>query len=360
MSHLSAIFQNCPNVYAGLMDVFGTCPPNGALSEQIPHAEFLTSPANRNGLSTTIHPSDNKVRKVTVAYQQRPQESEVTEGAVACEGTTKRGYSYTEYDIDTSLTLTYDGFIESTDLERNCENSTQYFLQQLAAGLDTFERAVATRLSTQSVGLTGTWGNASIQPGVTINGSEELVVNTLKAGSTDIEPATFQKVRNAVARASYCNPYLVVGGNTLFEYTQMMQHGCCANQGLDLGSIFAQWGFAAAYDRRTATALGSENKSLVLMTGAQQVLHFIRGNWVEGGALPFMPGADFAKGVFLMPRLGLPLDVRMKYVCSEGVDGISFVYSGVYKVVGMPTDMFHPGDIFDGIVYANKILVTNV
>lgn len=346
MSHLSAIFQNCPNIYAGLMDVFRTCPPNGALSERIPHAEFLMSDINRNGLAATIHPSDNKVRKVTVGYQQRPQESEVTEATgLACVGTTKRGYTYTEYDIDTTQYLFYEGFISSTDLERNCDNSTQYFLQQLAAGLDTIERAAATKISTQSVALNGTWG--SDHPSGLIVGDKFQ----LDAWDTNDKPneKPFMQLNNALARAGFCSPTFIVGGNDLYEYYHIMRKGCCASSGVDLGAIFDEWGQVVAYDRRTKTALGTEAESIALQAGAQQVLYFITGNWIEGGTLPFMPGGDYATGVFLMPRLGIPVDVNLSWTCNNGIYGISFTYKTVVKVVGMPADMFHPGDIFDGV-----------
>jgi len=326
---------------------------NGAITDTFPFAEFVMSDANRSGLAQTIHPSPNKIKTVQVKYKQRILESAVDEGSTEfCSAETKRGECTQDYEIDPTANLLVEGFIESTDLEANCDTAGMYITEELGRLVDVLERKMATSITTQGVALAGKWGSE-----VTVNGSDEFEVNTLKNGSDDIAPFTMEDIDEALMKSSYCGPVFIGGGSTLWKYFRRSSvAGCCANQGIDLGAIFNTYGKAVAYDRRVKTALSSEDKSFVAQLGALQVLWWTKAGWKEGAPAPFIPGSNYVLTSVVTPRLGIPVDVYFKDDCPGQ---LSMVLSSVVKTVGMPSDMFAVADLYEGVNYTGVIQVVN-
>jgi len=359
MSCLAALMQSCPNLQGDINQYWNTC--NAAMArEQMPFTEFLASAVNRGPLIQSISPGQGKVRRVNVVYQKRILESEVAENQPNpnCSATSKRGQCLTEYEIDTTENVQAEEKVEVNDLADACVNNPAYFQSILERLIDAVDRKVATKSTTQAVGLYGTWGDAAA--GVTpVNAFDELVVKTHKdSDETFLFPTTMTKITRSLEKIGYCAPFGVFGGDTLVDYYFALKNGCCQNTGQDLAKVFAQFGFAVAYDRRVAgsTGLGDNNKALIVMNGALQLLHYTASNWKDGSPAWVTTGSNYLGAVVVSPRLGIPYDLYVKDDC--GV--ITITVTATTKVVGMPADMFATGDIFEGVRYVNKVLVTNI
>jgi hypothetical protein len=113
-----------------------------------------------------------------------------------------------------------------------------------------------------------------------------------------------------------------------------------------------QFGFAFAYDKRLATALGGQNYNLITTAGAIQWLSFNFANWREG--VTFQIGQNYAKTLVFTPS-GLPVDLTMKDDCGN----LSVTMTAIGKIVTLPSDIYESGDEYAGVNYVNGLEVVN-
>ena len=355
MSCFSDALNACPNLQSYLSNYFSSCNA-GMIREEFPYAEFIASEANNMGLRQVVSPGNGKVRKVDLLYTKRIPESSVAENQANpnCVATTKRGDCLQTYDIDTTQNQQVEQLIEASDLERNCQSNPEYFQLQVAYLMDALERKLATQITDDSAGLTGNW--ATDVAGV--NASNQLVVKTLKDGTTqELDPFTMQIINRSLRKTGYCTSFGVFGGDTLTNYFERVQSGCCAQQGVDLGDLFSRFGFAVAYDRRVVNAFGgTQNNNIVVQLGAIALLWYTRSPWKDGAPAYIASAGNYFSTTLVTPRLGIPVDLNVKDDCGS----VSITLTGTVKPVGMPGDMFPAADQYAGMVFANEILVTNV
>ena len=349
--NLTTLVSVCPNLQDSLDNHFLLCGPSNSLVEQFPLASFLRSPENMTGLAQTIYAGKGKVRKVELTYSQRILESAVTEGETDfCTATEKEGECLEYYDIDTTDNQTIKRTFDQEDYQRSCKDPETYVIDAIAKMVDVQERAIATRITNRAVALKGTWGSEVSTT------NDELVVKTLKDGSVDPYPWTMEDIDEALLKSGYCDGVFIGGDSELWKYFRRMQSGCCYDGGVDLGDLFNRFGKAIAYDRRVATALGA-TKSFVVQRAALQVIYWVKAGWTSGMPIDVQAGADFVNTMIVSPRLGIPMDMYMKYVC-PGV--IHIAISAVTDVVGLPLDIFNVNDtLFRGVNYTSVIKVTN-
>jgi len=354
MSYFGNVMATCPNLQAALEDMWMRPGAFPGADERMPVAEFINSPFNRRRISYEITPGKAKVRNVEVVYQQRILESAaaLNQPNPNCEASTKYGQNISTYTLDTEKNIQFDQQIDLTDYEGSCEDNTMLFASQVARLIDVMDRKVATYQTEQLVGWSGNWGAS-----VTVNGSNQFVINTLNAGTTNPAPYAWIKLRNALDDSGMPGDVLVAGGQTMREYFQFLQAGCCADYGLDLGEIMNQYGYAFAYDKRLQTALGSGgiNEFMVLAPGAIQPITFSRaeGKAAMGGI--WDSSSNYFYATVRSPRLGLVYDLAAKDPC--GTLSMTLTYTG--DVIGAPNDMFAVGDEYEGVTYAMQGLVTN-
>ncbi len=363
MSQVNNVLTACPTLQARLNEAFSTRPALSA-DEKMPFAEFLLSPANTSGISGTISPGGGKIKTYQVKYYQRRLESgvEFNQANPNCDTGDTPEDNQATYTLDTSVNIQTPGFtITSQDVEAVCDPNSQLFMDQMALEVDQLERAVATYITGQAAALYGTWGadggyfTAGNAVG-NVNTSDELVIATLKSGGEDPNKFFWQKLRNGLDDIGMPDNVAVFGGRTLREAFQVSLAGCCTDSGVDLGRMFALYGYGFAYDKRLAAALGSDLKNLVLAPGALQVLQHVISPWKDGISPGVISGADYVHKAIVTPKLGLVSDMTAKDDCAGGLT-VRFTWTG--KTVGMPNDMFNASDINTGITYVNKVLVTN-
>lgn len=354
MSYFGNVMATCPNLQGALDEMWMQPGQFPGADERMPFAEWLNSPFNRRRISYEITPGRGKVRTAEVVYQQRHLESaaRTNQPNPNCEATEKYGENISTYTIDTDVNIQFGQQIDLTDYEGSCTDNTILFARQVAMLIDVMDRRVATEQTNQAVGWTGGWGQS-----VTVNGSNQLVINTLNAGTSNPAPFAWQMLRNALDDSGFPGDVGIFGGQTMRNYFQYLQAGCCADYGIDLGEAMAQWGYAFAYDKRMQAALGSGgiNEFMVVAPGALQPITFSRaeGKAAMGGI--WDSSSNYFYATVRSPRLGIVYDLSAKDPC--GTLSMNLTYTG--KVIGMPNDMFAVGDEYEGVTYAVQGLVTN-
>lgn len=359
MSQINNILTACPTLQQKLNEAWAV--GRGlAADERMPFAEFLLSPENRRNVSFEVSPGAGKVRTYQVKYWQRLLESSLLSNQSNPNCTTGETPedNQTTYTLDTGVNLQTAGVtLTSTDLEAVCDPNSTLFAELMLREMDVLRRGVATRITTQGVALFGTWGDGIFTTGNAVgnvNSNVEFVMATKLSGGAP-DPDGWIKLRNALEDIGYGNQVAVFGGGALREFYQRMQAGCCTDWGLDIGALFAQYGYAYAYDKRVKSALSSDSKGITMLPGALQVLQHTRAPWREGMPAEVMAGADYVHMVVADPALGAVYDMSLKDDCGS----VSFNLTWTGKTVGMPTDMFSASDELNGVTYVNKVLVTN-
>lgn len=344
MSFISSDYVQCETIQSMLDTAFVTCPNP---QENMPALSAILETQRANGIQQEV--SDNgKVKTVKVIYENRLLESDVTvgSGARSCTTSNETFNNYTTYTIDPEVWLNASEKFTTANLATVCTEDVQSLLsKKIMKVIDAIERKIATKTATELVALYGKWGsNVSVT-------SDELVVSTFigSAANKVLDYTAMSDITLAGIQTGYCAPMIIVGGTTLYKYGQNIEVGCCSDTGVNILDAANKFGKAIMYDKRVASALASENKSIAFQSGAVALI-----TYNEASQVPNL-GANYAKFVMFSPRTGLPIDIVLKDDCGTiHVNG----YANT-KLVGLPTDMFAVGDEYRGVTFVNKILVTN-
>jgi hypothetical protein len=352
MSYFSAFEQACPNIQGALNDLWAAGRFPGA-TENMPFAEYITSPGNRQGIVAEILPGAGKVKTAEVTYRRRGLLSQARANVAnpSCEAEGYIGNQKETYTIDTSVNIaTPSEAIPLGAFDDACPPNAEILADKLAWHIDLLDRKVAQTLATQAVALKGDWGAS-----VSVNGSGYFEVATEKANG-DINPKAWVKLENALMLSGFPMATPFFGGMTFREFAQLSLAGCCANEGLDVADLLQRYGKAYAYDYYLSAALGdSGNRMLGVAPGALQVL-----NWTSAPRLAAMGaiwngGANYLHTVVQSPRLGLQYDLTAKDDC--GTLNLNLV--ATVKTIGLPSDMFAVGDEYEGVTYVAGAQVVN-
>lgn len=353
MSAAHTYLANCPDIQRELDTMFTTCDAS-RLREPAPFADFIVSDLNRGSVnwSQEVSPGGGKVKNVIARYDQRLAESAVTKPGTCtrtCTATTRRGDLTTSYTIDPCDYYQVEELIHANELAYAYEDNERIVNKKIQMMIDVLVRRIQTDITTDAATLLGGWNS-----GVSTT-QQVLIVNTLKTGSTDINPLAWQDVSFAMMQSLWCQGAYIFAGPTFFKYAGLMNAGCCANQGLDLGAIAAQYGYAVAYDKRVASvASGTTDGAWALAPGALQVIHYEENtNRFDSVADP--GGHNYKKQVIMDPKSGMLLDLDI----SDNCGALSILVRGNYKVVSAPTDMFATGDEMAGVTGFAAIKVVN-
>lgn len=361
MSTVSDVLTACPTIQAKLTDAWqaGNCV--GA-DDRMPHLQFLLSQENTRPIKMMIAPGGGKVRTVQVIYNQRLLESTLTSNQPNpnCGVGEPPEDNQQSYTLDTGVNKQTQGFELTRDaVESVCRGNGEIFAEQMFREIDVLRRGVATLAATQSAALFGTWGNGlfttGVDPGeVTANELHVKTLTTVAANTINLIDS-HPVIWNAWEDIGGCGSPFIVGGTTLQHYYQATRHGCCADQGIDLSGIVAEFGYAFARDRRIATALSSEDKALIMSPGAHQLLQYTASPWRDGMPAEVYGGANYLHREIADPMTGLVFDWTVEDDC--GTITSNLTWTG--KVVAMPDDMFAAGDVYAGFNGVAKIKVAN-
>lgn len=355
MSYLSTALTACPNVQERANEIFQFGDTlNGQIFEPMPFLEFV---AGTSALDQRINSGEGRIRTVEILYDQFILESDVDSNVdnPVCVASDVRGNCSQTYEIDTTQNIGVGEKITLSHFRQQCESNPDYFARVMLKLINAADRKTATKTATQATGLTGKWNEnegANID-GITSFTNDELVIPTLKSDG-DMEPFTMEAINAALMVSLYDSSTFLVGGFPLYQYYRRMLAGCCANQGVDLADIQAQYGYAVAYDKRIASAFAAD-ETLAIRAGALQLVRFNQAPWIDDLPNYFKEARDYTHFVMTSPQTGIPYDVSIKDDC--GTVHINVV--GTTKLFGAPSDMFPTGSDYDGITFANVIKVTN-
>lgn len=322
-------------------------------NDQMPLIEFLTSPINKRGIVQEIS-GNGKIKTVDLIYNRRMLESNVATNQPnpKCVATDTYGDSVTSYTIDPTINLQASAAIGINDGVLACQDDGERVQARINAIVDVLDRKVATYLTTQVAALTGTWGASvpDVGAGAIVEGSvKSNVLYTLAFDATTgaLKPRFLPTIKNALDDSGFPSDVFFAGGNTLRSAMQLYAAGCCTDQGIDLGELMAQFGYAAAKDKRLATVLGNQDTYLAFAPGAVQILNFSRaeGKPLWGQILAGGEGSNYMFTTVASPRFG---GLTYDLTASDNCGVLSLVGTATVKAVGLPADMYATGDEYFG------------
>lgn len=360
MSTILNTITTCPNLQGWLADYFATCPASRRPGS--PLFNFLFSDANRfnlRDLRGAVNPVPGRKRTVELVYDQPVSTSDVLAVPSCdriCDATTERGDASVTYTIECT-----DGFyVEEqwrlSDWNESCRSDGDILIRKLANMLDGLMARVYQATAEAMPPLLGGW-SSDVNP-LWIDADDFLEVSTEKASSDDLNVQAYQRIANAKMQSGYCLPTFIVGGIDLYGYWQLMNAGCCTQDGIDALAILNQLGETVTYDRWVAAEFGND-VSLMLQAGSLQLLTYnavtpLITNLGGLGDLD-MTYRNYFEAIINDPLTGFPVDLSIKSDC--GV--VDIVMTATSKPVALPFTLYPEGHINDGVNFASAIQVVN-
>lgn len=348
MSHTSNSLITCPTLQDRLNDHFLKCDPT-RLREPIPFLEFLTSPTNTsNVIQKQISAGNGKIRSVELVYEPRLNENEVSTSAVqSCSAGSEAGQRSETYTLDTTVGSSYSEKFVLTSLAEICESDDSYIARRIQYGMDVMIRKMATTTMGQVNALKGAFG-----PNVaTVNGSNELVVQTKKSNG-DIDTNFIEQISFAALDTAYCGIPYIFGYDEIHKAFKRVKAGCCATDGLNVGDFARNEGMVFFTDYRVADAFGA-NHFISVDAGALQLLTYNEFQGPRG--IRVIDTEDYKQTIVRDPATGIPFDFTWKFDCGS----IYMQLKLAHKLIGMPNDMFFVDDRLFEVTGVNEYLITN-
>lgn len=362
MSTVGSTLMSCPDVQAELNNYFLSC-DTATIGFRSPFNEFLWNPVNRKGLQQVINPGPGKLKTVQLRYDQAIPLSQVQAGDmsdISCTASTKRGDLTTSFEIDPDDILYVEEKFNPADFYYACRTNPDIIMRKMALMMKALREATYKKTADAFVSDT-MWGDWSdiVESTYTVV-SDALRVKTKKDSSIDPFPTTMFQINNALAQTNYCEAPFIVGGNSLYEYAQIINAGCCASNGVNLGDIMAKYGYAVAWDKylQASSAFADVDKSVAIQPGALQIIYFneYEQDAAMWAALGEKAGRNYDSFVVTDPVSGMPINVLISDNCRT----VSIFMHTCTKLVGLPADLFAVGDDLEGVNYVNLIEVNNV
>lgn len=298
--------------------------------EALPFVEIMFSDANLSGIQQKISGGDGKYRAAQLLYTPRHPESSVsTTVGFDCSTTKESSVLSHTYEIDITAGVKDDEHFAITTMAAMCKSNSMWIAERIQAKFDVLLRRMDTLFASQMAGLVGAFPS----------GDNDLTGTTLKSVETlysdgKVSPDFVQEIGYTALLAEFCANPIVIGGGKITKAMRLLQAGCCANYGVDLGAFLAQNIFAYFHSNRVETALGTD-EFLVYEIGKVQPIWYNRFAGENS-----VVDNSYYQTVIVEPRYGIPFDVTMKVDC--GV--IHMEFGLATKLVGLPSDVYDFGD----------------
>ena len=347
-SGFSSIIQACPNIQDSLDTTWQT---GLGANDKMPVAEFLTSEENRRPIESMIIAGSNDVKTVELVFRQRRLESQalLNRSNPICTAAHTIGNNKATYTFDTTKNFQFSDSVKISDTTKSCGDLAEEVTKRIIELVNVADRYAATIITNEAAVLKGNWG-ADVPTGTghgMVDSNDILRLDAWFSNGQTINPRVYSTLRNALDDSGATDGMFLAGGPALREYFQAAQAGCCASSGIDVGEMFAQYGYASAYDKRLRNALNDDAAFLAFVPGAVQVLSFYRapanGNlW----GVPSFQGANYAFSTVASPRLG---KVAYDLTLADNCGTMNITLTGAVQVIGLPTNIFAAGDEYHGV-----------
>lgn len=353
MSTITNTITTCPNLQAWMTDYLVACP--AARRPESPLFNFLYSDLNRSNLRQIINPVPGRKRTVTLVYDQPVAVADVSAVASCdrvCDAETERGDASTDYTIECTDGFYVEEKITLSDWNESCRSDGDILMRKMTNLLDGLMARVYQAVAEAYPPLLGGW--SSDVDGVTVDDFLSVSTETSSALNTN----AYQVINLAKMQTGYCQPTFIVGGSDLYAYWQIMQAGCCSDQGIDALRMLQLYGQAVSYDRYVAAEFGND-VSLMLQAGSTQLLTYnavtpLINNIAGLGDLD-MTYRNYFEAIILDPFTGFPVDLSIKSDC--GV--VHVVMTATCKPVALPFTLFPANHPNEGVNWAAGIQVVN-
>lgn len=349
MSYISELIA-CPDPQARINNYFGCDKSTMLKLNETGLTQFLFSPMNTNNvMSRTVAPGEGKLRTLELVYTPRIKSDDVgtSINRESCVATTPHGNRSETYTLDPNVGVTIERKVQMSQLAAICQSNQDYIQEMQMQMMDALIRKMDVRLAAQTVLLAGNFGVG-----------EDDVVNDVKTVATQrtgggLSDDFISEINFAADNAGYCERPFVFGYGEIQKAYTKLAASCCADNGLNVAALAQAVGLTGSFipDRWIKTALGSAADFITLDPGAVQVLTY---NAFEGFGNRFNTD-QFVQTVITHPGTGIPFDFQASFNCGTW----SFIMSLAFKAVGVPTDLYYSGDIYDGVTGVNKYKITN-
>ena len=350
MSYIGTVQQCAPNIQAMLADHF-TGIGDGVSPDQRPFLQFVNNQTRTIALKQTVNPSYSKVKTIELLYR-RPLLSTDVDGTSPSNCTTgdDLGNSIEEYTINTAdggdwvnVNATY----ALTDLHCGIEGFAEFFTKELTRLVDGVDAKVSAKTATQLLAVAGAWSDDA-EAAYTVS-SNKLQIDYQNA-SSEFNVAKFYDIADALQMTGFGSQAVIFGGTQINSLMRFAQAGCCANNGVELGQLWAEYGLASVYDRDVASAFGGQAHSVAVQPGAVALLTFNQAGWKNGVPMLVNSG-NYAMFSIVSPKTGTPMDVKVIDDCGS----ITISVAACTKLVALPNDLFQTGDNYYNVRFVNKI-----
>ena len=349
MSYHDFGLSQCPTIQ-GRLDAIWNAETRPV--EATPVEDFITSQPNR--LQMEVIKETSKVVEFKAVHSQRYLETDVTEvDGLQCANEGEVDEVDNTYEIDPREMLLVGRTIEAHNLTEWCGSNPELFERTIMDMVDVMDRKVATKHAGLIAPMFGKY--ASNVDGVT---NDVLVVSTEDSAYSP-DPKALERISFAFQQTAYSQPRMIAAGNDLYQHYRLMLAGCCADSGISLEKIWAQYGQVVAYDRRLAAELESNGDadSLAIQLNSIQPLNYYQSNWKNGVTQASIPDAsNYILFGVRSPRYGYIYDMIIKNECPGK---ITMNLHSNTKVVSLPDNLFREGDRLFGVKWINAIKVDN-
>lgn len=353
MSNVGSTLLECPDVQGELDSAYITC-GHATKHRESPFLQAIMSPQNRSGIQSILVPGRGKLKTVVWRYDQKLPVSaieEIDSCDLTCSSENRVGDLSKTDEIDPCLKQHYDEGITVIELARICRDNPTFIMDRINIAAATLEAAVATKFAEEAVALIGKW--ASDVAGVTGN---TLALATQLTGTANLDPRFPSRLNMATMKTGYCTPQMIFGSSILWEATDNLNIGCCAQSGLDLFLALQRYGKVTAWDSYIVAAMnGDDRNALLTQLGSMQPVFANLGSDAAFSPIVGAAATNFEVIPMVTPRYGIPFDLTLSNNCGT----LSWSLDTSSKLFAAPLDMFPVSDVYEGVNFVNQIQVVN-
>lgn len=350
MSHATTLVA-CPNLQDQLEDIFCTGRP-----EDTPLLNFLFSEFNNaNILQRRAVPMAGKSRIVELVYFPRMVESEVTTTVThQCEAPQKWGSLSTTYNIDETAGVNVGKYFDLVDLIPLCEDNDMFVARMVQNLIDVAKRTMETQAATKLVALAGGFSTIDLDQDNSAITSSTKIISTKNSTATNVlNDEGYAAIMQTARLNGYCSAPVVAGEYEIMKYFDRLKVGCCATTGVDMSQLTEP---ILLKSYRVPTAFGDNNKFLTFSAGAALPVWF---NLNGGAKINEYNDDTNMRTIIIDPATGIPFDLVVTKGNVNTCTRIHYVVSLAWDLFAAPSDMFDVGDIYRGVNFIHKHIVTN-
>jgi len=351
-------FVDCPQIQADLFTAwnFNNLGHDGAVG-----LKFILDPVNRNGfIQDAINFKENGLRGVTVRYDQRFLESEVSDsGVINCADGGVDGETSLDYELDPSNGASISINITPAQLRARCQRNPDYVIHELKKMMDALAEKADTDFLNSLAVNTGNFAE-DVDDGDPAGTTTFVTTSTFNNNGV-IVPNAYQDVRFQFQNNRFVQVPYGFGTKPWYDYALATEAACCSEIGLDVNTYSKTRSFGFGFSHKMAGILGNANDAIFVAPGTVQMIKFNEFQGPDGSIDNFNNGGVIVQDVLDYPDSTLPLtfDYRAEYICSGNTRYWRISMAIAYKFIYLPSDMFKVGDRLEGVNGVNKFRITN-